>query len=58
MLLPYVISAVPSLTVDAADRINAQVRKRKEVAVQNTDKISGLKVPDLEEAIGLLAQNK
>ena len=58
MLLPYILALIPELTVDAASRLKSNVTKRTEAATENSNKISGLKTPDLEEAIGLLSPKK
>jgi|SRR3989338_3119982 len=58
MMLPYVFSAIPDLTVNAAHRLNELMNKRKEAVTANTEYIKELKAPDLEEAIELLNQKK
>lgn len=58
ILLPYVLSAIPDLTIGAANLLSSSIKKRKETADGNSAKISGLKTPDLEEVVGLLNKLK
>ncbi len=58
MLLPYALSAIPELTVSAAHILNKIVTNIKDATALNASNIGKLKIPDLEEAISLLAKEK